>query len=316
MAELSKKAHSIVFIAELGRQFHRSLGLPAQGKSINMKNAILSEKQTLPAQLKILCVAYVLVCLSNSAFGQMDGGTIVVFFQSSDKVILAADSHLSLHGVNIPPRDDECKLLALNNNLIVATAGSVIGPAVEDLGPNTNDVNMAQKFAREEASKIGPTVRDPARALASAWVDRMTPFVRGQLPNLDSTILAKRQLTHGLFAGMTPSGTMGLYWGTVEWDGHGIIGGARELYSNASVPFRAIGTAKGMIAFKRFVNAKVPPKFLPEWKDRDIAKAVYLAERVRDTAQDEKIAGPIDVLELRTNGTPYWVRRKKNCQPN
>lgn len=279
-----------------------------------MKNAILNEKQTLPAQLKILCVAYVLVCLSNSAFGQMDGGSIVVFFHSSDEVILAADSRLSFHGVNIPPRDNECKLLALNNNVIVATAGPLIGPAVEDLGPNTNVVNMAQQFAREEASKIGPTVRDPARALASAWIDRMTPFVRGQLPNLDSTILAKRQLVHGLFAGMTPSGTVGLYWGTVEWDGHDIIGQKRDL--NSTVPFWAITTAKGMIAFKRFVNTKVPPNFHPEWKDRDIAKAAYLAERVRDTAQDDKIAGPIDVLELRTNGTPYWVRRKKNCQPN
>jgi hypothetical protein len=283
-----------------------------------MGNSVLEHHHTFSSPLKILWLPLIFICLPNPAFSQVRGGTIVVMFYSPDKVIFAADSRLTIRGINARTRDDDCKLLALNKSVIVATGGDLVGLDVgyADIGANASR-NMAQVLAKNEASKIGPTVVDPAKILATAWLEKMVPFVKNVVTNLDPAIreqlLAKRQLTHGLFAGIAPDGDVTLYWSIVEWDGSDIRGSSKPMVYNPSVPFLAYGSTKGMTVFVELVNTNVSPSIHPEWKDRDIAKTIYLAEKVRDTAHDPAIAGPIDVAELRRGSTINWIQRKPNC---
>jgi hypothetical protein len=255
----------------------------------------------------------------SAARQQIQGGTVVVIFYSHDKVIFAADSRRAVtnqQGVIVSKRDNECKLLALNNRVIVATAGKIVAEDVdlEKPGLGINSANMALQLAREAASGTEPMEQDPAKVLAKAWLNRMVPFVREQVrhPYPPGT-----ELTQALFAGRLPDGTLRLYMSTVIWDGQQIASGrdADPVPLNPSEPFLPpLAKEKSMEVFSNLVNTNVPSSFHPEW-DRDAAKAVYLAARVRGTPpRDETIGGRIDAVELQANGTITWVRRKDYCR--
>jgi hypothetical protein len=271
---------------------------------------IINEEQTCPTQVTILCLALVVFCSSGATFSQTQGGTIVIVFYSHDKVIFAADSRLSRSYA--PPSDDDCKLAALNNNVIVATAGPVVGIQEEGVA------NMAQEFAREEAKNIGPGVEDPAKALASIWVKRMLAWEQyldaGFSPSLKPPG-QKKEWTQVLFAGRLKSNLV-LYLAIMKWDGQHIVADSGPINLDVSNPFPFIlGKNKSQDAFDRLKNTNPPLDFHAEW-DRDVAKAAYLAEKIIKTAGDETIKGPVDILELRRDGTICWVQRKKNCWPN
>ncbi len=263
-----------------------------------------------------VALIFVVGCWPNPAFGQTQGGTIVVIFYSHDKVIFAADSRRALsngEGVIVNKRDNECKLLALNNSVIVATAGKIVAK-----NSDINSENMALRFAKEAAEGIGPMEVDPAKVMAEKWLYMMVPFVAEQVRQWNTTSLETgRELTQVLFAGRLLSGALVVYFPKVVWDGHGVISGGGLVILDPSNPFLPpLAKQKSMNAFSGLVNTHVPSNFHPEWKDRDAAKALYLAEKVIDVAGDETIAKPVDVLELQANGTITWVRRKDCCRPD
>lgn len=274
--------------------------------------------QLVSTSMRMLRVAILFLICAPAATGQALRGTIVVRFYSKDKIIFAGDSRTSVHGSDVRS-DKECKLLALNGKLIVAVGGNVGGRAYEDTsGKIVFTPPVAQKFAREEASGLRPDERDPVAPVASAWAAKMQEFDSRQgVPDAASQKEAANgiAISWAFFASTNSLGQLVVVEGDVFWDAatQSFKAGYWD-HSQPSDQFEANDTRKSDPFFQRLKNTSVPNSYHPEWKDRDAAKAVYITEKTRDLAHDDRIGGGIDAVELRKGvRKPEWIQLKRGC---
>lgn len=264
---------------------------------------------------------------AGAAASQALTGTIVVVFYSPAEAVFAADSRTTVVGADYSS-DDECKLLVLNGNIIAAFGGTT-GSSVRN-GQNGAPVfyDAAQKFAREEASKLRRDKGDTIGALASAWTERMREF-DAQSIAMDSKVEEPpynnkeegEAYSWAIFASTNPDGQLVVVDGVVYWSTH-----SSSLVTKVSAPYNSDNPISQFIAndtpqsdpiFQRLKAKNLPSSYHPEWKDRDAAKAVYLAEQTRDQAHDERIGGKIDAVELRRGASnARWIQLKEGCPSN
>lgn len=291
-----------------------------------------TERTTTTVKTIILCILFLFFICPGRAAGQVQRGTIVVIFYSPAKVILAADSRSQVEESNgVTLRNDECKLLALEPNLIAAFGGLVGGrvpPRDRPNGPPVFDAGAAHEIAREEASKLKHTELDSARVLASAWADRMQEFIV-KVSRVDPNVIqeARKQseeknfdVSWSLFAATDSHGRLVLHKGVVYWNnqGNSFAAGEQELpLLQPPNQFVASSTSKSYRIFDRLKAENLPANYHTEWKDREAAKAIYLAEQTRDQANDDRIGGKIDAIELRRGARKAeWIQLKAGCPAN
>lgn len=206
-------------------------------------------------------------------------------------------------------------MLALYQNKIIATFSGDDGLTVDKVV-----VFTAESIAREESDRLGNNLDDPAKTLSQAWVDRMAPLIKNMLDIIDPTsrqqILSKKiPIVNGFFASNTSDGKLELTWAYIALEGSQLVPHTRPQLPNPLNKIKASTSAKSAEAFTALKNSD-PQKAYPAWKDRDAAFAVYLAEGIRDMANDPMVGGAVDAVELRLGKTAHWIRRKDCCRPD
>jgi hypothetical protein len=259
----------------------------------------------------------ILILLSGSvASAQALRGTIVVYFYNNAKVVFAADSRSSVWQATVVRShlDDECKILVFRKNILAAFGGFV---GVSD--PFGLPDHAAQVIAREQAAKLGNNDPNPAKTLGIAWSRSMLDYIT-RTSAKDPTIKRKASddfYSWALFAAANSNGRLVLVRSRVFWNAATQIfdWGGSEL--NPPDQYSVNGTKKSYPTFVRLRKQSLPEDYHPEWKDREAAKAVYLAEQTRDQANDERLGGKIDSVELRRGASKAeWITRKKGCPAN
>jgi hypothetical protein len=114
------------------------------------------------------CILFLLVFTPSQ--NQLDGqqvksGTAVVILFSHNYIVFAAESRVVLAGKSIRYRDDACKVRAINNKFIFASAG------VNGFEPEPGKAGNAWSAYDEPGKLIDqlPDMDDPVYGLAELW---------------------------------------------------------------------------------------------------------------------------------------------------
>jgi len=125
----------------------------------------------------------------------MEAGTVILFFYSPDKVIFAADSCQTTirSGANVGYRDDECKLLALDEHFIAGFGGLSKGVRF-----------TSRDIAKHEFKKLRKHEPDLIQLLADAWANQMKVRLDDALKDdpsvINATVDVGRILSGAAFA--------------------------------------------------------------------------------------------------------------------
>src|ERR1700722_2238046 len=134
--------------------------------------------------------------ISLAALGETKSGTIVVVGFSKEKIVVAADSrtHYSVSGKN---RDDECKIVALKNDLLFVP----IGKTGDQYAISSLNWDATQEAVKATSSQRMDSIQD----ISDRWGESMVQLWNRDLTsNRDVTLktLDGNIFTLGLFLGI------------------------------------------------------------------------------------------------------------------
>jgi hypothetical protein len=159
-------------------------------------------------------VLFLLVYIPAQEDGQqVKTGTAVVMFFSHGYVVFAAESRVTLAGKSTLYSDDACKVRAMRNKFIFASAG------VNAFGPEPGKNGNAWSAYDEPGKLVDqlPDMDDPVYGLAELWVKSLEQHVNRALvvnPEPMMDWLRKdggETLSTGMFAGRTKQGQLVIY---------------------------------------------------------------------------------------------------------
>ena len=252
--------------------------------------------------------------ISLAALGETKSGTIVVVGFSKEKIVVAADSrtHYSVSGKN---RDDECKIVALKNDLLFVP----IGKTGDQYAISSLNWDATQEAVKATSSQRMDSIQD----ISDRWGESMVQLWNRDLTsNRDVTLktLDGNIFTLGLFLGIEKNKLSAI---VVKVFYDGVAARSVPLYPELgeSMDFSAFGQIRtaeelkaGQTPFAKSEaaswNARVTK--IPR-RDRDVRKAIRWAQlTISHEPQESYVGGPIDAVELSSTGI-RWVQRKKLC---
>jgi hypothetical protein len=245
------------------------------------------------------------------AHSQIRSGTIVVFGQTGGRFVIAADSRVAFD--NRPPEDNQCKIAASKTNRIVFAATGPVGYTNQggiDLAPTWNAFDDAKTVVLEEWADPKPdTAAEAAGRLARAWekkiLDRWNTL---QLLNPQAFNQAIDH-THGRFT----TGIFAIaYKGQIAFTVSAIVSSNNVLTIQRPDADCSNGVdlcASGQTdVFTRYTSQK--PFMI--YSDQ-MAQVIKLADLTTTEDTTGTVHGPIDALELLSDGTISWKQKKENC---
>jgi hypothetical protein len=261
---------------------------------------------------------------------QVRSGTAIAILFSKSQIVFAAESRVVLAGKTIRYRDDACKVRAIKNKFIFASAG------VNGFEPDPGEKGNAWSAYDEPGQLVDqlPDMDDSVYGLAELWGKSVEQRLsRALLVNpgpmmhflqMDSS----KKLTTGVFAGRTKQGQFVMYRAVLDCDCTDKSKHAFLTILPVPLPdHRAavvIGTREALALWDELTNEKSErarestDKFGADhasMRGPELLGAVAVAglEFVLKYAQSGDIGGPIDAIEMNFGGDIHWIQRKANC---
>jgi hypothetical protein len=273
-----------------------------------------------------LVTGFGLLISCSSANPQTSHGSVAVAYFSNDKIVFAADSRVSAGNLYT---NDECKVTAPGGQyFIFATTGAlrIRNTALVEGWDNGEE-------SRRSFDKLRSVRRNPETQVvlfANYWAASIAhDFERlyAAFPNIVEETAKnqaeRRYLTTAYFAGKHTDGTLMLVNANVIFDKKRIPVINYEVYQMACPEeYCALGRFDTAVEFIRQSSARAkldaktwkPPKGTPA-TDYNAFRAIHLVE-LTEKYDGKYVGGPIDAVEITTNGGVRWIRRKAECPAN
>jgi hypothetical protein len=274
------------------------------------------------------------MALCGTLWASLRNGTEIVVFYSHEKIIIAADSRVTISGGKVRHRDGQCKVFELADKVLFAGAG-LVGHDYQNKDDNDSwdAYEQARMVAAELASERNPTP-DIALETAKRWAERMKGIVEHELlvnfAAITSNLPSSRAIESAVFAGLTADRQMSVYTVEIAWDRSEVWPRARiEIHHQtpaaSGLPAGYLGRTEGLTVFEELTTASSARAKAAQrqWQiersklnvpDQDAFVTERIAELVAKWAGTEDIGGPIDVVELRSSGEMRWIKRQDHCQ--
>jgi hypothetical protein len=261
---------------------------------------------------------------------QVKSGTAVVVLSSHNYIVFAAESRVVLPGKSILHRDDACKVRAISNKFIFASAG------VNGFEPEPGKAGNAWSAYDEPGKLVDqlPDMDDPVYGLAVLWGESLEKHVNRALevnPGPMMDFLRKeggQTLTTGMFAGRTKQGQLVIYKADLNCN---CAGNSRRT-SLEILPFPlSPGIGGGLIGAQEALDlwdelgqekSERARASLHQLEMGDTGRsgpkkleaiAVSSLEFILKYSLGGDVGGPIDAVEMTPAGDIHWVQRKANC---
>lgn len=267
---------------------------------------------------------FLLIFLGNAA-GQDLGGTIIVLVGTQNKMVIAADSRktVSERGQNVRSMDTDCKISALPNNLVFASAGR----RGHLSAGNPQFTWDAYDIARQVAGELNPG-QVFIRMAAETWAGQVIAKhdMDSRRGVIDPASAAKNEIESAFFAGIENAHSVAYRVDIVKAPP---VEGAPNSYTyKISDPLRfepfrfhpigltdvalEFGTqtprARGwMETFQREHDGQSWDAVLPEFAERLVKLTAQFSE------ERKIVGGPTDILEISARGI-RWLRNKPGCR--
>jgi len=260
--------------------------------------------------------------------GELKSGTIVLTFFSKDKAIFAAESRLRLKRTDntVGYSEDGCKVRAIEKRFIFATSGINAFEHIPD-SENSWDGYQAPSTL---ANKVPADASDPVKVLVTLWGEWMERHLNDELARNPEPILRGKRndvLTYAMFAGLARQAGLTIYRAQLRCACSGTV--KRAVLSIDPVALETstmgrFGSEEGAdiadeLLYRKSERAR---EEIARWKiqlngvdkaEQEGAVTVWAAEFVVKYVRSEEIGGPVDAVEMTSDGRIRWIRRKPNC---
>jgi hypothetical protein len=279
-------------------------------------------------QMKGLMSLVLVAFISQSAFAQMQHGTIAVtyFSKENDKIIIAADSRVIYDG-GVLPSDSACKIVAPHGRIIFVSA---------NFAGYSGDGNQVQPWSNMEeigsaydrASLRFPGGTQQLIATASEWSESIKAHFQSLLQwHPERVVQAAKDgdgfLTKAFIGGVGDDGKMLLLKTEISFE-EGAVGGLHYRGSTVSCPnnsFCPLGRIEIAMEFANQTSRRAkleakrwrPPKGAKP-DDYDILRTMRLVELTKKYYKGSDVGGPIDAVEMDRDGGVRWFALKPNCK--
>lgn len=253
-----------------------------------------------------------LAAMIGAANAQIGTGTIIVFGQSQDRFVIAADSRVTFD--HQPPDDSRCKIAAFKANHVVFAASGANG-FIND-GSHVLKTWLVSEIAKDVVTEawsdpVPADATEAANRLAIAWEGKTIEHwqqTRLMEPILFAKMVGENKdpsgaITNGIFAIA--------YKGRLAWVGSSVIFQNGEFTikhpdntCSNGVDMCTSGEVATLSTY--FLNAP------PDHGDQ-LSFALRLANLAADGDSTGTIHGPIDALELLADGSINWKQKKDGC---
>jgi hypothetical protein len=264
--------------------------------------------------LLVVVWGWVGLCISLAALGETKSGTIVVVGFSKEKIVVAADSRVH-YSVSGKIRDDECKIVAVKENLLFVP----IGRTGNQYAISSLDWDATREALKATSAERMDSIQDISdrwgESMVRLWDRDLTFNHEATLRSLDGNIF-----TLGLFLGIEKNKLSAV---VVKVFYDGAAARSVPLYPDLgeSMDFSAFGQIRtagelkaGQTPFAKSEAAGWSARLtkIPR-RDRDVRKAIRWAQlTISHEPTESYVGGPIDAVELSSTGV-RWVQRKKLC---
>lgn len=271
----------------------------------------------------------IVLSIANFAASQIQTGTVIIFNGSKDKLVVAADSR-ALYGKGArPPDDSQCKIATFNGQTLFTTGGNAVRKQPSGLslvGAWTNvDIARQAVFAidskqMDKTLRVSGIADQWATALLSYWKNFNSVFPQEVLGLAEK---GKGILTYGIFA----EG----HNGVIYLEKRAII--LDDSHVKVATPtMNACSRCGQSTDFQlcAFGRVEVPVQVCGELDNgnhreatgwlrgnsayRDLA--IGVAKMTATCNLDGSVGGPIDAIELQSNGRIMWLQNTKKCPEN
>jgi len=255
-----------------------------------------------------------------AAHAQVGTGSIVAFQLAHNKFVIAADSRVILDsGV---PDDHECKIAAFKSKGVIfaATNGvSYANKGLNDPMPSWNAIDDARSAVIAEGTTGRINANNAVDRIAANWESSMQKRWSKMLLYFPDTIrfFASKNnggLTNAIFAGARGR-SIDLVMTSLVLDNNSVK--VERHIQNCSVIPCASGETD---VFNKYIASgkgvmTEPPKVMAS-VGYELLRVIKLVDLSIAEDKSGTIHGPIDALELSTNGTIRWHQKKCNCPAN
>jgi hypothetical protein len=279
-------------------------------------------------KLELLAILASICLCCSPACGQVASGTVIVFQLTKNEFVIAADSRALFS--NKPPDDTQCKIASLDSHFVIGVDGaaSYIPGEADLIRPSWNAIEVAKRIAGLYAPAPSQGPEATVMAIADLWARELKNnwgILYSAYPERvkeAAKMSNDSALTNGLFA-FAQNGEIAFTVRTI------VVG---DLGIQVSTPFLPDCTAKpcasGQIDIAmEFLKATSERAKKEQAKqahansksgtlESDMARAVRLVDLTIAYDKTGTVGGPVDGLELLSNGSVRWYRRKKNCPGN
>jgi hypothetical protein len=270
-------------------------------------------------------LAFVLLSRATTVC-QVASGTVVIVDFTKDKIVVAADSRGAHYDRALPSSDKECKISMVGGQTLVATSGGVKYLPRDPRDPvhpwtSTGAANEAFEKARIAAHDKKPSIDSITAFWAQSAVTHWSSLNAWD-PSLvsDFARVGDGLLTAAFFAQVDEGNLQGRFvLVTVDASKRPPI---RAIQANRPEGCWSCGRPAGETVCA-FGHAELVAEICTStgWrnksplKDLDAIEATTLGLAKMSVASDLSgfVGGPVDMLELRKNGTTKWLRRKSDC---
>jgi len=265
------------------------------------------------------CVAV----LTYSAFAQVGSGSLIVFEQTHDKFIVAADSRLTDPWGGTPPDDTYCKISTFRNKVVFASSGYLTIPAIGSF-PSRDNIGIAESITASQNLKGGGYIEN----IADLWADEIVKDwnrIAQLSPPYFGKIMGEVKIGHfitaGIFAGVD-QGEISFAVRSVYVD---LARNIPTYFSPVDLPPFKLNGVQDIDIFTEFMllttdRAKeekrsftVSPSLLKRG-DIETWRAVRLVDLTAAYLPSHSVGGPVDAIELWKDGSIHWVAKKPNCR--
>lgn len=262
---------------------------------------------------------------------QVRSGTAIVMLFSKGHIVFAAESRVVLAGKSIRYRDDACKVRAIKNKIIFASAG--VNGFEPDPGENGNAWSAYDEPGKL-VDQIPDATDDPVNLLAELWGKSVEQRLNRALLVNPGPMMHFLQveggetLTVGMFAGRTKQGQVAMYRAVLNCNCAGKSKHAFLTILPVSLPDHraaiALGSREALALWDELAKEKSErarastDKFGADhasMRGPELLGAAAVAglEFVLKYAQSGDIGGPIDAVEMTSGGDIHWIQRKASC---
>ncbi|OFV92046.1 MAG: hypothetical protein A3H28_05030 [Acidobacteria bacterium RIFCSPLOWO2_02_FULL_61_28] len=274
----------------------------------------------------VLVTIVVLAPLSVARAETVFEGTIIVLKYTQQKASIAADSRANIFSVsgNQGYRDDHCKIAALTDEFLFASAG-VRGLGTGRVGESW-DVNEEARSAFRTATLLGlgNIVEETARRWGGSVAFRINQMLASQRETLLEEQRTNMFFADAIFIGLE-KGSLSV-WRALILDDNGSV--RAELRVLEPPGFGAFGMHEifDEFAIEERQTSERAKAERAQWErefsskdaaDRDILWVIRLVDlTIAFHPRPEKVGGPIDASELSRGGKVRWYQRKQQCPAN